>query len=114
MRRQPARMFWFRLALALGMSKRRAQAEITSEEFTEWIAYSLLEPFGERQADFRSGILAMVMANAHRGRGTAPFKATDFMPDYAHHAASANPEQVKASLRAISVMCGGKIEDKRQ
>ncbi len=114
MRRQPALIFRFRLAMSLGMSVRRCRAEIDSEEFSWWIAYSMLEPFGERQADFRSGILASVMANAHRGKGTAPFKPTDFVPDYERQAVRATPDQVKASLRAMAVFCGGQIVDKRK
>ena len=40
------------------MSVRRAQAEISSREFAEWIAYSKINPFGEDRADDRAALMA--------------------------------------------------------
>lgn len=71
---------WFRLAKALGMSVRRAQEEISSAEFGEWIAFYSIEPFGDRIEDLRAGITTSVIANANRSKDTKPFKPLDFIP----------------------------------
>jgi hypothetical protein len=38
-------------------------AEITAEQFVEWVAYSDVEPWGEERADLRAGIIAAEIAN---------------------------------------------------
>lgn len=75
-------MFWFRLALQLGKSVRQCQAEIDSAEFTEWMAYYQLEPFGETVADIRHGIATSLLANINRDEKTKPqpFIPDDFIP----------------------------------
>lgn len=44
------------------------------------MAYYAIEPFGERAEWLRNGILASVIANAHRGKNSKTFKPEDFMP----------------------------------
>ena len=51
-------------------------------ELAEWLAFYNLEPFGEHRADIRSGIVACVFANAHRGKNKSAFKVEDFMPKF--------------------------------
>lgn len=43
------------------------------------MAYDQLEPFGEERADERAGVVAALIANVNRRRGTRAFKHTDFM-----------------------------------
>ncbi|WP_425320716.1 phage tail assembly protein T [Burkholderia aenigmatica] len=71
---------WFRLAKELGMSVRRAQAEVSSAEFGEWVAYFSIEPFGDRIADLRAGTIASVIANVNRTPNTPPLLPSQFMP----------------------------------
>jgi hypothetical protein len=47
------------------MSVTRAQQEIDSAEFTEWLAYYQLEPFGEKREDHRAGTIAAMISAAH-------------------------------------------------
>ena len=54
--------------------------EMTEMQFQRWIAYSIIEPFGEERADLRSAIIACTMANMWRGQKQRPFKVDDFMP----------------------------------
>ena len=61
------------------MSVKRAQREIDSREFSEWIAYSQLEPWGEGRADLRTGIVASTIANIWSSKETPPFRPRDFM-----------------------------------
>lgn len=57
-------------------------AEMTSTQIAEWMAYFRLEPFGERRADLRAGIIASTVANAHKAKDSRPYKPQDFMPDF--------------------------------
>lgn len=54
-------------------------AELPRSAFLEWIAYHELEPWSEERADMRSAIVAAVMFNSQRGRGTPARRARDFM-----------------------------------
>ena len=64
------------------MSVRRAQLEIDSQEFAEWMAYSALEPFGPERDDERAGAIAATIANVYRdsSKRSDPFGAWDFFP----------------------------------
>ena len=76
------RRFYFRLALALGMTVADMLARISSHELNEWRAYYTLEPFGEGVADLRHGIATATLANVNRNadRRGDPFRAEEFIP----------------------------------
>lgn len=63
------------------MSVRRAQSEIDSAEFSEWLAYYSLEPFGEMMADMRHGIAVAVLANVNRDpeKRPEPYEPENFI-----------------------------------
>ena len=63
------------------MSVRRAQMEVSSLEFTEWMAYYELEPFGEIIADLRHGGAVAMLANVNRDSKVRPelYTADDFI-----------------------------------
>lgn len=63
------------------MSVRQAQQEISSPEFTEWMAYYQEEPFGEIIADLRHGVATSVLANVNRNAEARrePYRAEDFI-----------------------------------
>jgi hypothetical protein len=77
------------LALALGKTVRQLLADISSEELTEWRAYSMLEPFGEQLADQRHGIALAALANLHRDPQCRrlPYRPEDFIPWHLSHRA---------------------------
>jgi hypothetical protein len=81
MKRRPELLFWFRLALALGKTVKQLQNEITSKEFSYWIAYYNIEPFGEVFHDTLSAqqCAVMVNSNPYRKSGSKAYSATDFM-----------------------------------
>lgn len=55
---------------------------MTVTEYSEWIAYANLEPFGEERADLRAGIVASTVANCAMGRKGPSLKPKDFMPEF--------------------------------
>lgn len=64
------------------MSVDRAMREIDSNEFTHWLAYYDIEPFGERYADLRAGSIVSALYNVHRDvkRHPKPFGPLEFLP----------------------------------
>jgi len=62
------------------MSVARAQREIDSREFAEWMSYHQeVEPLGPVRADAAISILAHVLARCHGNKSSKP---SDFMPTY--------------------------------
>ncbi len=55
-------------------------AEMPARLLTEWMLFYGLEPFGERRADLRAGIIAATVANANRSKRQRPYHAEQFMP----------------------------------
>lgn len=91
------------------MSVREAQARISSNEFSEWIAYSRIEPFGEERADLRSAINTTVLANANRSKGRRAFKVKDFMPRFDTKLEIQSPKHMQAMFRMMSAKGYGKF-----
>lgn len=77
------------------------QAVISSEHFVELMACEQLNPMGESRADLRTGILASVLANCHRGKKTEPFKPADFMPKFGEKHTKKKPFDPSALARAF-------------
>jgi Protein of unknown function (DUF4035) len=90
------------------MTVAEAQGRISSREFTEWMAYYTLEPFGEARADLRAGEVAATIANVHRDPAKSrPFTAPDFMPYLSERdgedaaAASAVDDKIRAFFAGL-------------
>ncbi|WP_438396485.1 phage tail assembly protein T [Caballeronia sp. DA-9] len=62
------------------MSVRRAQQEIDSAEFTDWLAFYDLEPWGSGIEDLRAGTGIALLANVNRDvkKHPEPFMPLDF------------------------------------
>ena len=56
---------------------------MSSKEFTEWLAYYRLEPFGAEADDHRMAHLMALIANVNRDpkRRKTPWTPEDFLPD---------------------------------
>lgn len=90
------------MALSLGCTIRELQARMDSREFSEWMAYYGIEPWGEDRADLRSGILASITANINRKKNTKPYSPIDFMPYRQHDKKAEETEDLKSFLRRKS------------
>ena len=62
------------------MPVREMLARMGSDEFSEWLAFYQLEPFGDLRGDYRSGVVAATLANVHRTKESRAFRPEDFMP----------------------------------
>lgn len=63
------------------MSVRRAQQEVDSREFGEWLAFMSQEPMGVVREDFNAALPAFITAASNCAKGKQP-KFEDFIPDY--------------------------------
>lgn len=77
---RPVERFWHRLALALGRTVHELKHTMTHAEFTSWMGYYTIEPWGSERDSLHTGILASTMANCHAPRKGKPFEPRDFMP----------------------------------
>lgn len=83
------------------MSVERAQAEISSAEFSYWIAYANEEPFGFPMDNYRMGVPAAAIVNTIRSTIPMPkgkqrpkqLKASDLYPREANTAVELTPKQ---------------------
>lgn len=72
----------------------------------EWIAYAQLEPFGPLDDSRRAGVLASILANAHRNpKRTQPFRPDQFFPELTRASSGTQSiEQQKAMARHITAL----------
>lgn len=73
---------------------------ISSEQFSEWMAYDQLDPIGEKRADIRMGILASVIANSSRGKNQKVYTAADFIPQFEMESEEEAGERLRAKAFA--------------
>lgn len=69
------------MARTLGRSVRELLASVDAGELAEWEAYHACEPWGDERGDQQTALLACILANQWRGKGS-PAKVKDFLPDY--------------------------------
>ena len=82
------------------MTVARLRREMSWREFTGWLAFDALEPFGEPRADLRAGIVAATVANSRpfRAKHSSSAKPEDFIPQF--HRRALSPEQVARQIQA--------------
>lgn len=68
---------------------------MTASEFAEWIAYSRVEPFGDRRADQRAWLAVAAMGNIAGGGST---DLREVLPEFTP---PATPDEVAAQVRAF-------------
>lgn len=80
------------------MSVARAQQEIDSREFSEWMAYFELQPFGDECTEMNFGMVCSVIVNAFSAKGAKAAKPTDFMLSKLMNKEPQTAEQMEAML----------------
>lgn len=69
-----------------------------SAEFTAWLAYEQLEPFGPLSDDYRAGVMPATYYNMNRAKTSAPLGPGDFMPALGS-ALKGEPEERKPEIK---------------
>jgi len=98
--------------LALGISVRRAQAEIDSAEFSEWMAYYRFDPFGGERGDLQAARVSLTVAGAFRGKGRRP-KLSDFMLDFDSGMRRQTDEEIEAVFNAVQKVHNSTVRNKQ-
>jgi len=52
---------------------------MSSAEFGEWLAFDLISPGEPERSDLQAAVIAMTVANAHKGKKKKPFALDDFI-----------------------------------
>ncbi|HMU15811.1 MAG TPA: hypothetical protein PKC95_00070 [Thauera aminoaromatica] len=52
---------------------------MSARELDDWVAFWKVEPWGAWRDNVHAGLIASVIANAHRGRGVPAFSPANFM-----------------------------------
>lgn len=53
---------------------------MSSREFSEWMAFYNIDPFGDQRADLRAAIQSSLLFNVNRGKGQSAKSVEDYMP----------------------------------
>src|SRR5262245_1750029 len=70
------------------MTRAELRERLSMRELQQWLILEAIEPFGERAAYWRSGLICATIANVNRDpKKTLAFKAKDFMPDFSNEQA---------------------------
>lgn len=91
----------------MGKVRGSMMREMTSQEFTEWQAFSLIEPIGDRRRDIQSASVCVAISSALG----AKTKIKHWLPDYDKEPIEETKEQ--KNNRFLSIL-GLKIEKKKK
>lgn len=98
------------MAVRMGVVDIKEILNLTAKKFLEWEAYSILEPFDDTRADYRSASIATVIANVNRGTNQRAYKLDDFLLKFGVQevalagqpkSVSQTPEQQEAMMRIL-------------
>lgn len=89
------------LCLALGLTRARLCAEMSSAELSLWTAWFNVEPEPQLRADLRAGIVAGAVVNMLRVGGAA-VRPEDFVLSWRQPAAQQDPEDMLAVIRGLA------------
>lgn len=83
---------------------------MSSQEFSEWMAYYRLEPWGPERADLNMGVLASLYANVKRDpKRSKAFQPQDFMPVYGGEERRQTVEEQVQLVHMLQEAFGGTI-----
>lgn len=57
---------------------------MSSQEFTDWVAYFRLEPWYAPEADYWGSLFCAILANCHRGKDGKKWKPEELLPSFLH------------------------------
>ena len=63
------------------MSVKRAQNEIDSREFAEWVAFESIDPGGTTRSDWQAASICATIVNSTRTKGS-PAKVKDYLLEF--------------------------------
>lgn len=100
------------------MTVREMLSRMSSSEFSEWMAYYNIEPFGPIREDLRAGMIAAPLLNIWVPRGGTRAKPSDWIMRFDKAAEEQDWETMKAMLQGFTAAMkarakGGKMPPKQ-
>jgi len=74
---------------------------MSSSEFSEWMAYNAIEPFGPQREDLRAGSIASPLVNLQIRSGRKKTKPSDWLMKFGKQEPM-DPEAMKALFKALA------------
>jgi hypothetical protein len=84
------------------MTVTELQLRMSSAEFTEWMAYERIDPFGAMRDDLRMGIAVATWVNAQAKENQ--FMPRDFMPFMAATEEESEAQDLEMQVRVVRLM----------
>ena len=81
---------------------------MTLDEFIGWMAFSVLEPFGDDRADWHNAMMLAQQANMNRKKGKAAYKVDKFLLSFRSESPTQSMYQMESALMAQYRAMGGK------
>lgn len=81
------------------MSVRRAQQEVDSREFSEWLAYDRLDPIGGERLDLNTALIVSAIMNSNRSKGPS-IKPSEVMLDFTKSARRPSADEIRHKMLA--------------
>lgn len=92
-----------RLSRDMGCTVEELAARMSWRELVQRMVLEGIDPSGESRADLRMGILASVIQNMMRGKGSRAMKPKDFIPRFGRQKQQTQ-EDMKARFRLAAKM----------
>lgn len=85
---------------------------MTSEELTNWIAFSRVHPWGDSRADYQAATVAYTVYQMLRGKGSSTLSVDEFLLKFSEEKDPQTPDQMRAMLMGFTAAMGGTIKDR--
>lgn len=79
----------------------------------EWMAFHQIDPITAEREDYRAGVIAATVANAHRRKGARAMKPGDFMPKFGRRRRQSVDEMIKIAEEITKAMGGQDLRSER-
>ena len=76
---------------------------MSSAELTEWMAFSMLEPFGGETQYLGPAITSATIANVNREKNQKEYKPADFVPQFRREEQGVNQQLQIAEMMTIAL-----------
>lgn len=83
-------------------------ASVTSEQLSEWAAFSRIEAWGDRRLELQLALLCYLTANANRDPKYPPIPYEDFLLD-GEKGEPPDPEEMAEAARRMTLAMGGTV-----
>ncbi len=81
-------------------------SQMSSREYSEWIAFASVEPIGEARKDLRTAQLCAMLVNVNRAKNQKAATVADYMPRFWKEDDQPTDDDMLAQAERITEMLG--------